>query len=297
MTVLTRRRFLTVSACAALATPAFAADWQGLIMGADARITLHGPSAQTRPALTAALARIRQLEATFSLYDPTSALSRLNAAGRLDRPPADLVALLRLSGRVNALTGGLFDPTVQPLWQALAAGQDTATARAAIGWDRVAITDDRIALAPGQALTLNGIAQGYAADAVREVLASHGLTRALVDLGELAALGGPWRVGVADPAQGLVLERGLQGNAIATSSPGAMMLGTGGHILNPLVERAPLWSTISVESGSAALADGLSTALCLTDRAGLQTTLQSAHPALTRITALTANGDLITVQT
>lgn len=296
---LTRRRFLAISASAALAGPAGAAataDWQGVIMGAEARITISGPAQQSRPALRAALSRMRQIEALFSLYDPASDLSRLNASGALTGPAPDALALMRLSDRVNRLTEGRFDPTVQPLWLALAQGADPAPARRAIGWQRVTISPAAIRLAPGQALTLNGIAQGFAADAVRRVLARHGLRRALVDMGEVAALGGPWRMGIADPAQGLVLDRRLDGNAIATSSPGAMALGAGGHILNPLGEAPPLWSTISVEAHSAAMADGLSTALCFTDREGLARILRRAGPGVTRITAIAANGDIFTVK-
>lgn len=299
MTRLGRRRFLTIAACAALARPATAApaDWQGVVMGAEARITLHGPSAQTGPALAAALARIGQIEALFSLYRPDSALSRLNAAGRLDDPHPDFLRLLRLAGQVHALSDGRFDPTVQPLWLALAEGRDPGPARAAIGWDRIRIDENGVRLDAGQALTLNGIAQGFAADAVRETLARHGLTHALVDLGEFAALGGPWRVGIGDPVLGLVLDRRLQGNAIATSSPGAMMLGTAPHILDPAGKAAPCWSTLSVEASGAALADGLSTALCLADRAGLARILRRSAPAVTRITAIAENGDIITEAT
>lgn len=292
----TRRRFLTISACAALARPAFAtpADWQGVVMGAEARITLHGPPAQTGPALRAALARMQQIEALFSLYRADSALSRLNAAGRLADPHPDFIALLRLSGQIHDLTEGRFDPTVQPLWRALAEGRDPIAARAAIGWNGVRIAADLVQLDPGQALTLNGIAQGFAADAVREALAQHGLTHALVDLGEFAALGGPWRVGIADPGLGLVLDRPLDGTAIATSSPGALRIGGRAHILDPVGKAPPRWSTVSVEAASAALADGLSTALCLADRAALTSILHRAAPAVTRITAIAANGDLIT---
>jgi thiamine biosynthesis lipoprotein len=296
MSALTRRRFLTVTACTALAGRAIAApaDWQGVVMGAEAQITLHGSPAQTGPALTAALARMRQIEALFSLYRPDSLLSRLNTAGRLDDPHPDFIRLLRLAGEVHHLTDGRFDPTVQPLWRALAEGRDPAPARALIGWDRIRIADDLVRLAPGQALTLNGIAQGFAADAVREVLAQHGLTRALVDLGESAALGGPWRVGIGDPGLGLVLDRPLNGNAIATSSPGAMTIGTTAHILDPSGRSTPVWSTLSVEADSAALADGLSTALCLADRAGLSATFGRAAPAVTRIIAIAPNGDIST---
>ena len=77
---------------------------------------------------------------------------------------------------MHRATGGAFDPSVQPLWQALARGGDVEAARALTGWERVTIGQD-ITLAPGQALTFNGIAQGFATDVVTDLLASRGFGR------------------------------------------------------------------------------------------------------------------------
>ena len=56
------------------------------------------------------------------------------------------------------------------------------------------------------AVTLNGIAQGYAADRVVAVLRDHGIAHALVDTGELRpvgqkAAGEPWTAGVQHPRE------------------------------------------------------------------------------------------------
>ena len=66
------------------------------------------------------------------------------------------------------------------------------------------VTSDWTRLGSGQAVTLNGIAQGFAADRVREVLAAHGIRHALIDTGEIGGLGRkaggePWRVGIEHP--------------------------------------------------------------------------------------------------
>ena len=117
MPILTRRRFLTVTAVAALAGPARASavtEWHGRALGAEAAIYLDHPEA---PAIIAgAVAEIDRLEGVFSLYRATSALSVLNAQGRLDAPPFELLQCLALCARVHRATGGLFDPSVQPLW-------------------------------------------------------------------------------------------------------------------------------------------------------------------------------------
>ena len=259
---LTRRRFLTVTA-AALAAPrgACAASWQGTALGADVSLTIRGPRDTADEGLARARRLLEEVEALFSLYRPDSALCRLNAAGTLARPDPRLLDLLGASDTAHRLTGGRFDPTVQPWWRALALGQDPAAARAAIGWDRVRWSSGAVTLGTGQALTFNGIAQGYATDLVTDALRDLGLGEVLVNIGEYRALGGPWRLGLSDPAQGHMGHVTLTSGAVATSSPAALSLGAEAHILHP--DHRPLWSTVSVSAASATLADALSTALCL----------------------------------
>lgn len=297
---LSRRRFLTIAASwsgAALTGHAAQArsEWRGLALGADAHLVLDGPDDATRAVLHDLRELLIHVEAQFSLYDPLSALSRLNRTGELHDPHPDFTQIMALADQVHRVTQGRYDPTVQPLWRALAEGRDPAAARALIGWDRVRITPDRITLAPGQALTLNGLAQGFATDLATALLDHHGLRRGLVNLGEFAARGGPWRVGIADPQYGLMLSRSLTGSAIATSSPGALSLGRQGHILDPR-GHLPVWSTISVEAASAAMADGLSTAGCLMSAADLRRLMSDAatETGVTRLTAIDAQGDLRT---
>lgn len=266
-----RRRFLTISAAAmAPCTQAMAAvdtgRWTGQALGAQAEITLRGPSDVITPALAACETLLRDIEAEFSLFDAGSALTRLNRDGVLHSPPPRLVTLLDQAGQVHEWTNGRFDPTIQPLWRALFTAGDVEVARRAIGWDRVRCHSDAIHIRPGQALTLNGIAQGFATDLVTDLLRAHGFQTALVQVGEINALGGPWRVGLSDPIHGLVSTRTLTNTAIATSSPSAMPLSGGGHILDPLGQFAPLWSSVGVEATSATLADGLSTALVFADQ-------------------------------
>ena len=109
----------------------------------------------------------------------------------------------------------------------------------------------------------------------------------------MAARGGPWRLGVADPVHGIALERTITDGAIATSSPGAMWLGAQGHILSP-AGHAPMWSSVSVEATNATLADAVSTALCLADRAAMRR-IKQALPEMHRIIAIDADGNIATI--
>jgi thiamine biosynthesis lipoprotein len=288
--MISRRRFLTISACA-LAAPAKAAPirWQGRAMGAEATLTLNAPAPLASRAIAIVTRALRHAEAQFSLYQPTSALSRLNATGRLSAPHPDFVALLRQSGHVHHATQGLFDPTVQPLWAALAKGQDTSHAMNLIGWDRVTFNDDEIRLSPGQALTLNGIAQGFVTDQIASRLHGIGLRQVLVNIGEFKAIGGPWPVGVADPKHGLFNETQLTDQAIATSSADATRVGQHSHILSPVGKSKPLWSTVSVLAPNATLADAASTAFILMNKKQIQSSLAQL-PRHVRVTLLAQNG-------
>lgn len=249
-----RRRFLHVLA-AAMAFPARADTlWRGRAFGADLVIQTDGPAP-----MRAILSEIAAIEAAFSLM-ADSELTRLNARGQAPGS-ARMRAVLAQAAQVHVATGGAFDPTVQPLWQALAQGGDGRAARGRIGFDRLRIGRD-IRLAPGQALTLNGIAQGHAADRIRAICAAQGLRHALIDMGEFAAIGGAFRLGIEDPQAGLLGWRSLTGGAMATSSPAALSLPGGSHILGPRGE-VPLWSTVTVQGPEAAICDAASTAFVL----------------------------------
>jgi len=257
-----RRRFIAIAAAALAAPKATLAEarWRGVALGAEAEIALRGDGADK--ALKHALATLQRAEAEFSLYRPESALSRLNRDGAI-RPAPSFRRLAELCDRLHRKTDGLFDPTVQALWTALADGGDADEAAALVDWSRVEL-GEMIRLAPGQSLTFNGIAQGFAADLVSDALAEAGFVETLVNIGEFRAGAGDWRIGVASPDGGLLDVISLTGGAVATSSPAATMVGGRSHILSATGKR-PRWSTVSVTAPSAALADGLSTALCLAD--------------------------------
>lgn len=273
--MLTRRRFIAISAALAPSMALAKSDLHvetGIALGAKVTLRLHHPDGARLAAL--AMAEIRRLEGIFSIYLPGSDLTRLNREGTLREPPFELLDCLSLASAVHSASEGRFDPTIQPLWAAEAratergrplSDPERAEAKARTGWDGVSLSADAITLRPGMALTLNGIAQGYIADRVAALLSSHGLTRALIDTGELRALPeGRWPVQLPDR------EIALEGRALATSSPLGMTFGGDGrtsHIIDPVLGRPtrPVWRSVSISARSAALADALSTAACLID--------------------------------
>lgn len=285
-----RRRFIRVAASAAgLACLPGAAPlpagsfwrWRGAALGAEARVELATEDrVLARRLVGLCVAEIDRLERVFSLHRADSALSCLNRDGELRDPPLELTLVLEAAARVAALTDGAFDPTVQPLWRLharhFASGDPAGPPRSEL--ERLRPLVDHRALEagpawarfarPGMAATLNGIAQGFIADRLAELLRDAGMASAFVDAGEIRALG------TAPGGSGWPVRAGTDGpllaaadSAIATSSPAAFAFdaaGRCGHLLDPATLRpSPAAVEVTVVAESAMLADALSTALAV----------------------------------
>lgn len=266
--------------------------WQGLAMGAPASLVLHhgGDTAGAQTALTATLAELSRLEGMFSLFRADSVLSQLNRAGRIDNAPPEFVALLHTALDMAARSGGVFDPSIQPLWslyfdhfvvggntQAPAADK-VALARALVDWRGVRLTGATVTLArPGMGLSLNGVAQGFITDRCSDVLRAHGFSHMLVDMGEPRAVaakpdGSAWQIGLADPRDPnrAVHTLSVLDQSVATSGGYGTRLDAAGlytHLINPRTGgTAPAFESVTVVAPSATQADALSTTLALIPR-------------------------------
>ena len=255
------------------------------LIGFGTTLSLQAGHADERTltiALDAAVAALQRIEGEMSLFREDSALSRLNRDGRLDTPPAELRELLGIALAVARASGGAFDPTVQPLWLAFSTAQregrlptaaEVDTARTRVDWRALALGPGGVRLArPGMGVTLNGIAQGYAADRVRAVLVGHGIRHALVDAGEFAMAGrNPggerWTLGIADPlAEGRLLARLFaDGRCVATSGDDQTVFSADHrhhHIFDPHTGWSPAdMAGVTVSAPSGALADALTKVL------------------------------------
>jgi len=238
----------------------------------------HEDASTLDHALDAAVAALQRIQSQMSLLDADSALSRLNRDGVLPSPPAEMLELLQTAQAVSRDSEGAFDVTVQPLWLAYANAQregrlpdavELAAARALVGWQGLVVSPHELRLRrPGMALTLNGIAQGYAADRVRAVLAAHGICHALIDAGEFAPLGlnaqaRPWSLGIANPRDeaALIARLSSDGRCVATSADNATHFSDDlrhHHILDPHTGQSPpALASVTVAAAQGALADAL----------------------------------------
>jgi len=261
---------------------------KGWALGSAVSMTaLHADRATAGRAVKQAMAELRTVEQVMSLYRPQSQLARLNREGLLDDPHPYLVEVLLAARDMSGRTDGAFDVTVQPLWRCYeraarsnrAPEPDTlADALKHVDWRQVEISTQQVRLrGKGTAVTLNGIAQGFAADRAMAVLARHGIEHALVDTGEIGTIGtkeqdgsqedGAWTVGIQHPRREdayLTLAK-LDGRCLATSGDYATKFSPDrrdNHLFDPSTGRSPsAFSSVSVAAPTAMQADALSTAL------------------------------------
>jgi len=242
---------------------------------------LHNDAATADEAIDAAFAEIERVESVMSIYRPDSELRRLNRDGVLTRAHPYLLEVLQHAQATALATDGAFDITVQPLWtlydqvrQRGALPDDAAIAEALqlVDWRKVELRRERIRLQqPGMQITLNGIAQGYAADRARAALKAHGIEHALIDAGEIAPLGrkeqaAPWQAGIQHPRveDAYIALAKLEDRCLATSGDYATKFTADGkynHIFDPRLGSSPReLASVSIAAPTAMAADALSTA-------------------------------------
>ena len=190
--------------------------------------------------LDAALVDVREVAIEFEMaLSRTRANSEVTALNDAHGEPVRVgertLDLIEKSLRYCRDSGGVFDVTmgsVTPLWDF---HKGVVPERAAldealrhVGWDKIEV--DREAgtvrlLDPRARIDLGGIAKGYIADALADVLVSHGCDCAFVNLGGNVLTvgarpdGNPWRIGVRDPKSPETLRAVLSvvGKSVVTS--------------------------------------------------------------------------------
>jgi FAD:protein FMN transferase len=261
-------------------------------MGTRFRIVLYtADEATAKKAAKAAFARVAELNRIMSDYLADSELMLLckHAGGEPVKVSQDLFAVLQKAQEVAQLSGGAFDVSVGPivrLWRVarktkkLPNPEELRRALAKVDYRNIRLDAERRAvqlLVIGMLLDLGGIAKGYAADAILEVLRGHGITRALAAAGGDIAVGDAppnakgWKIGITPllpaaktPAQYVLLKNA----AVSTAGDANQYVEFAGvrysHIVDPktgmgLVGRR----SVTVIAPKGVWSDGLDTAACV----------------------------------
>ncbi|NVJ98239.1 MAG: FAD:protein FMN transferase [Alphaproteobacteria bacterium] len=271
-------------------------SWSGSLLGVDTSLRLfHAHDAVSIAAVKEITAEVKRLAGIFTLYVHGSDLSRLNQTGSLVGATSEMLEVVEFCRQLWIASEGLFDPTVQPLWELYAdyyseprAADDPGPSAAAIARAREKVGLDKVIedkgtikfAADGMALSFNAVAQGYLTDKAYEILKKRGFRHALINMGEYRAIGGkplpdgdigPWHIGIADATAPWRVFETLQimEQAVSTSAPSGAAFNTGGtshHLFNPRTGLSEnRYHSVTVVAPTATIADGLSTVLALVD--------------------------------
>ena len=205
-------------------------------------VTAPALDSSTMAAVKAACLRYEKL---FSRFDEQSQLFRINNAhgAPVDVDP-ELARFIETALSYCEASGDLFDITmgsVTRLWNfkngTIPNERDARAALTHVDWRNVHVTGCTVQLTdPEACLELGGIAKGYIADGVLEILANHGVKHAIVNLGgNVAVMGGrpdgaPWQVGLRQP----IASHGTP----VTASFAAVGLMSGSAVTSGVYERA-----------------------------------------------------------
>lgn len=259
-----------------------------LLLGTVCRITIYDHPDEE--AFTAAFARIADIEARMSLHLATSEIAKVNSqAGHGSVVVSeDTFLVIQKALEAAKLSHGAFDPTVGPLVTAWDIGGDNPRRPPQdeidrllplIGYDRVVLDASAHSvelLDEGMMLDLGGIAKGYTADEVAQVLATFGVEKAIINLGGNVLVmgnrvdGTPWRIGVQNPEAergGHVMIVNLENQALVTSGPYERFLEVDGVVYHHILDTETGYpvktdlTSASIITGESFIADALSTAV------------------------------------
>ncbi len=253
-------------------------------------ITVYPASGQSdaeiQNAMHATESEIQRLDALLSVTNPQGDIARLNELGTY-HVSQETGELLQRALATAADTGGAYDPTVYPLmvlWgfpseeYHVPTEEELEAVLPQVGYQQVTLSkEDWLAALPqGGGIDLGGIAKGYTAHEVLEVLERQGITSGIISLGgNVGTLGKKpdgslWAVAVENPDK--------SGDYLGTIQLGGGMFAiTSGayeryfeqdgvryhHILDPATGYPADTGLLSVTvvSSDGTLADALSTAL------------------------------------
>ncbi len=254
--------------------------WEGSVLGAPSKVEIHSKDEKLNSYLINEIDKlVFKYENTFNLQNNNSEINYLNKNKVIKNPSLELLEVVRNSIFVSEKTNGLFDITVQPLWDLYFNHfikqnknhepdknkiKDTLKL---VDWKNVVVDENKIILNNKASITLNGIAQGWITDKITKMLSNYGFTDTLVDFGENYASGmfektRPWNILIKGKDAKKVIN--VSNKAIATS-------GGYGTTFEPTMEYHHIFNTktgkssnnfkaVSIVSNKAWLSDAISTA-------------------------------------
>jgi len=259
-----------------------------LLLGTSCKITIYDyPDKET---FEKAFDRIEDIENKMSTHIETSDVYLINQNAGIAPVVVsqDTFTVIQKALAVAELSDGAFDITVGPLVDAWGIGSDQARVPSQteidsllplIDYTQVILNEEDLSVYlpyEGMGIDLGGIAKGYAADEVAQILKDEGVKKAIVNLGgNVLTIGSrvddtPWRIGVQNPEAdrgGHVMILKLVDQALVTSGPYERFLEVDGNIYHHILDTTtgyPVETTLtsaSIITHESFIADALSTAI------------------------------------
>ncbi|MBU3160271.1 FAD:protein FMN transferase [Clostridium frigoris] len=227
-------------------------------LGTNNQLKVYGKKATK--AIEESIKKVCEIDNKMSVFKEESELSKIsiNAGNKPQIVSNDTYYVIQKAIKYCALSKGAFDITIKPivaLWSIGKEGQQIPSSNEIkeklkiINYKDVVIDENDKSIflkKKEQEIDVGGIAKGYAADKVKNVMIKNGIKSALINLGgNILALGTkidgtPWSVGIQDPfnTRGeFVLTIGVINKSVVTSGNYERYFEVKGkrfhHIINP----------------------------------------------------------------
>ncbi|WP_199502031.1 FAD:protein FMN transferase [Mucilaginibacter conchicola] len=183
----------------------------GYAQGTTYKVTYYAADSIVTQQQTDSL--LAAVDRSVSLYSPTSLITKFNHSAKGIIIDKTFMVLIKKAQEINRATGGLVDITVKPLVAAWGFGAkkvtefpDSAKVREIlkhVGPDKIWLSGNFLHKKDPQVqIDLNGIAQGYTADLLAELLEKHGIKNYVTEIGGELRIRGhkpdgePFKIGI-----------------------------------------------------------------------------------------------------
>lgn len=245
-------------------------------------ITAYGKNSEK--AVTLAKKEIENLDKLLSIENKDSEIYKLNHS-KSQNLSADTLAIIKKATDIARLSDGAFDITTEPLTRAWGFYSDTEnkipdkaeinTLLKSVGTEHIKISNTTVTLDKATSIDLGGIAKGYTASKVSNIMSENNISSAIISLGgNVTAVGKKpdgtlWNVSIADPddSSKQIGTLSVTDCSVVTSGGYQRYFEQGGvryhHIIDPKtgVPSKSGLKSVTIVSTDDTLADALSTAI------------------------------------
>lgn len=188
-----------------------------LLMGTVVTVTLY--DSNDEGILDKVFTKVKELESTLSINENGTLVDKINESAGIEpvKVDYDTYTVIKKGLEYAKLSNGLFDISVGPivkLWniglpEAKVPTQEEIDSRIPlVGYSDVELNDEENSVflkRQGMMIDLGGVAKGYTADVISDILTEEGVKSAIIDLGGnifahgLKVDGSTWRIGIQNP--------------------------------------------------------------------------------------------------